>query len=584
MKSTCIFFILPFFLVGILSAVDGTSPDEALIEVGVDTDEAEAAAEERWEGDDFLKEAIDEYYAFADLPPRIKAPALQKFLLKKAVLVYSEAAKRYPDHERSPAAQFVVGEIHRVEKDRDRAMAAYEAVIDNFDTNDYSDDARSRIAEIYFEEGDYEKAQENYYLLIDTYLRSELLSKSYLRIALCYQEMMSYAKAIKTYNKALDIFDDDTVRLGALTGLADTYLAAGRYDDALKTYGTIMADYPDSEAFDRSQFMSGRTYGMKGNYPAARNIFREIIKGYAMNQYIDDAAYDVAWSYYVEEKYAQAVQSYSTAMLRYPDFEGRTEALSNVADSYRHLFLYRDALLKYDELVEFYRAADADALNVEREQHRRKIGEILFMMGEIYYEKGELEDSLAKYFEAKEYLTDVERISSIDYSVAECYYEQGWYREALEAYDSFVAHNKRSPNLLIALAHQAECYDRIGYLDESQEKYLVVIRTEPEEMTDVLTRLKSNAVFRVGELYAEQEMIREEAEFYELMLRKRYGFLDEARILFRLGTVYERLDDTERATSTYQRVLDDFKQSDWYELARLNLEIIKINLKSRRKN
>jgi tetratricopeptide (TPR) repeat protein len=568
--------------------VDNGAPVEAAVSEDVVTgnaDSAEGRDPSDSGSDDFLREAIEEYYKFEDLPPKIKAPSLQKFLLEKAVLVYSEGVRRYPEHERAPAAMFVIGEIHRVENDLDAGLSAYEAVIDLFDTNDYSDDARKRIAEIYFDEGEYEKAQENYYLLIDTYLHSELLPESYLMVARCYQEMMSYAKAIKTYKKTIELFDDQSVALDALTGLGDTYLADGDFAKALDTYQSIMADYPDSGAFDRAQLMSGRAYAIKGNYPAARKVLREIMNGYAMNEYIDDAAYEVGRTYFAEGKYAQAIQSYATAMLRYPDYPGRTEALQNAAHSYRRLFLYRDALLRYDELVDFYRSADDATLkDAEIEDRKTKIGQTLFLMGEIYHEQGDLEESLAKYFEAKEYLKGDDRVSTIDYSVAECYYELGWYREALEVYDSFIMRNRYSPNLLVALAHQAECYGSTGYFEQAQEKYLAVIATEPEEAIESSERLKSDSVFRVGELYAEQGMRREEAEFYESMLDARYSFLDEARIMFTLGTVYEGLGDVERAAASYQRVLDEFKDSDWYELARLNLEIIKINSKSRRED
>jgi len=595
MKAAFVLLILVIFSTGGMSETGPvTVDDEAIVgaEISEDiavgkspADAAEGSDTSGPEGDGFLREAIEQYYKFEDLPPKIKAPSLQKFLLEKAVLVYSEGARRYPEHERAPAAMFVVGEIERVENDLAAALSAYEAVIDVFGTNDYSDDARKRIAEIYFDEGEYEKAQENYYLLIDTYLHSELLPESYLMVARCYEEMMSHAKAIKTYNKAIELFEDRSVALEALMGLGDTYLADGRFAEALDTYQSIMADYPDTEAFDRAQLMSGRAYGMKGNYPAARKVLREIVNGYAMNEYIDDASYEVGRTYYVEGKYAQAIQNYATAVLRYPDYAGRTEALQKTAHSYKQLFLYRDALLRYDDLVDFYRSADAGSLKESEIRDRKiKIGETLSVMGEIYHEQGELEEALAKYFEAKEYLTGDERISTIDYSVAECYYELGWYREALEAYDSFITRNRYSPNLLMALAHQAECYRSTGYFEQAQKKYLAVIHTEPEDATESSERLKRDAVFRVGELYAEQGMRREEAEFYESMMEARYSFLDEARIMFTLGTVYEVVGDVERAAASYQRVLDEFKDSDWYELTRLNLEIIKINLKSRRED
>lgn len=534
------------------------------------------------EPEDFLKKHIDEYYRFPDLPMEIKGPDLHKFLLEKAVLIYGETARRFPGHKKAPYAQFAVGEIERARNNTGAALTAYEAVINSFDENDYSDDARYRIAGIYFEKRQYEEAQENFFKVIDAYQRSDLVPKSYLMAARCYHEMLLYSKAIKTYNKVLEIFEGKRSRRDALMGLGDSYLSSEQYNDAIETYRTIMDEYPQTQAYDRAQFRLGTTYALKGSYPVARKVFREIIRGYDMNRYAAPAAYRMANTYYTEAKYAQAVQSYSTAMLRYPDYDGRMEAIANIADSYKHLLLYRNALLYYEDLLEHYKSkAETARSPAETDTLHDKIGKTLHAMGEIHIRNGRRKEALARLLEAKRFIVDESRTSDINYSMAECYYGLGWYREALEAYENFISSNPNSPDVLTSLFHGAESYQMIGYFEEAQEKYLELIRMEPEETSRPVEELKGEAVIRVGELYEEQQMLREEAEYYEQTLEKRYSFLDVARVLYRLGMVYERIGDLDAAVVVYQRVRNDYQDSQWFELAGLNLEIIKIKIKYR---
>ena len=529
----------------------------------------------------WLRKVVDTEYTFADLSDRFKAAAQQRFLMDQAVLVYAEGAKRYPSDDDAPRAVFVCGEIEKTRGKDEDAMRYCNSVISDFLPNDYSDDAQYGIAWIYYSRKNYEKAQKEFYRLIDSYLRSELIPDSYIMVGQCYQDILSYENAIRTYRKVLDTYDDSVIRLKALTGLAQTYMKTGEFDSAIATYETIRSEYPESDAYDHAEYMLGRAYAMQGDYPAARRTFSRILNSGVMNAYVADATYANAWTYYAEKKYAHAIECYALAMTRYPDHSEYTSALSDIADSYAGLYLYRDALIRYGELLDRHRSQDTASLTpTEIDDLNEKISKTLVTMASIHTERGEYDEALALLFETRRYTGEKSEQKEVDFEIAELYCRLGWYREALGAYDEFLSGNPYAPQLPLVYAHQAKCYDEMGYFKLAEEMYRKVLDLQPEEVTDEIAALKRESVFRIAELYEEQDMVREEAEFLESILREDHEFLDEARLLYKLGTVYEDTGQLENAASAYERILYGFKDSEWFDLAKLNLEIIRINQKS----
>jgi len=541
----------------------GATPPEVL-EAGGTEDEREGAGpkEETSTLRAFLDEMLEQGSLWKVLPDYMGTEARSRFLEDRAVRTYREGIVRFADSAYVPAAHMRIASIYAQRSDRGAALREYEEVLEGFAYHEVADDARLARARLLFEASDYEGARDEGYLLIDTYVDSPLVADAYLLVGHAHELLGELEEAHVAYTHVVQrtrSTHEWSVR--AREGLASIELARGNVDGAIRIHQQLVAQAPSESVRDARQFKLAGLCLDAGEIGHARTLLRQILGGYDLNIYRPAAAFLLGDSYYSEGDMAQAAQAYANALLDFPDYEGRIPALFRAADAYAHLMLYEDAL----EMVGRVRTSrNPSPTPPERARSKLVAGEILLLDGQYGAALEEFYGSLVGD------LTSAER-RLVAYRIAQAYYGGGYYNEALDAFDAALEQAPHHEQALEASLAAAECAAKKGWIDDARQRYTAILDAASDDDTPERRAARSRAVFRLLDTYADRGLTQDELGCAQELLARKGAYLDEARLLYRIGRAYERLNNPDQAKAFYEQVCAQYAGSAWAEQAAVKI-------------
>ncbi len=151
----------------------------------------------------------------------------------------------YPEHEERAGVAFIIARCFEAAGDMDKAVAAYEAALEQ-------ETEATRLAEICFRLGDIHRNREGVERTIALYEQAanldggEMSARARFQLAALYEEKGEYENAARNYMRLAILFVHENLSPEALWRAANCYQALQNSGQAKSILDELIRDYPDS--------------------------------------------------------------------------------------------------------------------------------------------------------------------------------------------------------------------------------------------------------------------------------------------------------------------------------------------------
>jgi outer membrane assembly lipoprotein YfiO len=239
---------------------------------------------------------------------------------EKAIREYNKLLRYFSDSNYCDLAQYSIGRALEAQEKHDKAITAYQKVIDDYpDTQLFAKvlGKQQKIADYFFQRGvekqkgfsltrnaDFEKAIDIYRALIDNQPFTEASAEAQYRMGLSYMKMERYPEAASEFQKLLDYYPTSQWTAEAAFGAAEC-----RYNMALPHEYDITSAEESVEKFN--SFL--RSYPESSHSEEARTRVLELREVAAKHDY------DIAIYYHRKMKYDSARYYFDSIVREYPE-------------------------------------------------------------------------------------------------------------------------------------------------------------------------------------------------------------------------------------------------------------------------
>lgn len=488
----------------------------------------------------------------------------------RALTLYQQTAKQYPDSRLAPEALFEAGLLRYRQEEYGAAAALFRAI-----TRDHPEAARIGDA---------------YYWLGNAYLVDESLDR-----------------ALTAYNKATEF---DTAPPSLLREVrfqkAWAQYEEGRYQSAAPVFLSLAESAPNTERGSEALFWGADSHYRQGNFARARSLFTQYLEQHPEGSKAAGARYALAWTYFKQNQYEAAAQQFQGFLDAYAgtdaDIPYEQDARLRLADCYYALKRYEDAVEAYRRVggqgTDYALFQSGEALNyagrseealrslnrlVERYPDSRWRPQAMYRIGAIHFQNQDYEEAVTAYQRFLDTYPDHQLAPEAQYGIGDSRYNAGKMENAVEAYRTVLVtypNSSTAPeaasSLFFALsaAGQSERADQIiteiakAHPDANLEDRLRFQRAKAAyqsgESTEALTLFQSfvrttstssllpDAYYYLGILYANENRDTE-AKNYLRQLVQQYP---DSEVLpdgaLRLGDIHRKEKNYEEAAAAYK--------------------------------
>ena len=400
---------------------------------------------------------------------------------------------------------------------------------------------------------------------------------AYCRIADCFFIQRKYVNAIENYDKAINLKTAEADYAMFQKGLSQG-LNEQRQDRKLETLAALLKQFPKSEYVPATHFEIGRTYVRTNNYAQASKSFHQIIDNYKSNPYAQRALIELGLISVNQGDNKQAINYYKSAVLANPATKEAQDALiglknayieTNDVDSY---FAFTNSLAGYGggseeekEEARFtaaektYLASDCEAtikaLSAFQQAYPRSKYNIQvnFYLGDCSYRTNDLTTAHTCYAyvvnQPKNAFTDP-ALSGLARSAEQL----ALYGEAATAYEKLYAVTKAEEHSLKAALLKGKAQEQEGNNDDAFDTFNELATSH------IATPEGAEAAYlAIAILYKqhrEEEAINSVFDFSDTKTPQQYWV---ARAFILLGDIYAAKNDIAQAKSTYNSVLNGYR-------------------------
>jgi len=278
----------------------------------------------------------------------------------------------------------------------------------------------------------------------------------------CYDRAGNTAAAIETWGRFVQEREGAPRWPRAAFQLAQTYQATGQFREAIAYYEAVCGKYPKSlAAADAMVPLAQCCLALEPpDREKASLILQTVLQDPALTPRAPrfrDAMFELGQLYYDGQTYAQAINTLTEAIDRYPQDEQLGKYMYVVGDSYRRSGLALDRTLA--EL-----ASDPTAMIARQRLSTERAGHLESAYG--YFDKA------VEFYEA----IPAGRRSEVDQMYlrhcwlyrADCLFDVGRYGEAADLYEAAALRYEQTPTALAALAQIVNCQVKLGQFDEAR--------------------------------------------------------------------------------------------------------------------
>lgn len=335
------------------------------------------------------------------------------------------------------ASSFWLGETYLKGGDFEHAREQYRRVTSEFPSSIYAPQAYYSLAWSYFEKGDYVEAKAAFQDLVDKFPSNSLAEDAAFKIAECDYNAGQYEGAIFRFGKYFQDFSGNARAFDVHFNIAESYYYLDQYDKALEYYKKARELTKNSSNALNAMVGQGWSLVKLAHYDEALKIFNEA-QAFAVTNTLpeDEVLIGKASLFTAQEKYPEAIDSYSSLIQRFPASTHLAESYLGRANSYYAFNDYPKAIADYKKIVELFAA---------KQEYQRTLEKAQLGLAWTYLKSGAVEESIEtfqKVFDGTD--NNTLRVSTL-IQMGDAYQEVGQIDKAIEAYDRILKEMPDTP-------------------------------------------------------------------------------------------------------------------------------------------
>ncbi|MFH1347554.1 MAG: tetratricopeptide repeat protein [Candidatus Margulisiibacteriota bacterium] len=254
---------------------------------------------------------------------------------------YSEAEaslrgfiSRFPDHEYTPKARYLLGTLLEKEKKYVDAVRVYRNLDLLHPNSDWAEKGLERVdvlakkthladyeasaATVYnlgikqFKKKNYSKAKEYFTRLTKFYKKSSFYDEAVIMMGRLYLRKGNLKTAAKYFKQVINLNKDSKPE--AMYYLALTYWYMDNPDAAIKTLEKTVVMYPKSSWADDALYYLGRYYKLEDDTQKALKAYEKLVADYPNSENFADSLWIIGNLYYKQGKYESAYDNFTRAL------------------------------------------------------------------------------------------------------------------------------------------------------------------------------------------------------------------------------------------------------------------------------
>jgi len=239
------------------------------------------------------------------------------------------------------------GETYGADQDKSVALQQYQLFLNRYGGTKRAARAQFMIAECYFENGDFETAMREYAKVEKRKGKTDYLKASaLLRKGECQYNLERLPEALETFTFLADKYGDTFLNAEALFAAGQVQAAMENWRGVAKTYKRLLEDRPGYSDLPRVKFALGLYAYVEGDYDVAADHFKDIKS--------DLGLYYLGRCLEASGQYILAVQRYRQSLRLYPDSHLSDDVAFSVGEAFYNSDQNKIALRSYRDFLEEY--------------------------------------------------------------------------------------------------------------------------------------------------------------------------------------------------------------------------------------
>lgn len=459
-----------------------------------------------------------------------------------AIAAFEEIRTAYPESEFAGRAQYRAAWAKHLSGDDDAALNDLDAMLQDGRQLASAGEAAYLRGEILADRGDFEGAYEEFRLVANQYGDSEFAPEALFKGGECLSKLNRHAEAMTAFDEYALRHSQTALADEALLRAGDAAFLSKDLAGAVDRYSKLVRKAPGGDVEEEGLFRLGIALHDISNFKMCAETLLKLLEKFPNTDYAAEAHLLVADVYLEDsEDPVRAIGHYQSALKSSPEGKHAGDALKGLALARYEAKDYPGAAESFVELIRKYPEVSLNA-------------ETYVWLGDQLYQSGDWENAIAVYG------AFIERIPG-DGQHALAWFRTGESYAALENPDRAIAAfghvAETAPKSALAADAQlkiARQLEKDGQIDKAVALY--------EESADANNgESAARARFKLGEIYEARGDFETAAKHF---MRVAILFLHEElspESLLRAASCYSKLDDTEKASQTFDELIREFPDS-----------------------
>ncbi len=425
---------------------------------------------------------------------------------EEAKLTLQKILKEYPNSRFKPQVEFRLGQILSSMNDFDRAIIAYDSVLN-------SSKDKSLI-----EYSSYGKA----FILI---------------------QKEQYGPALQLLEPIASDTREDGVGYEARVAKAICLRQLGKPKDAVQVLKQLLNTKLPAEQKPKALYELGLAYSALEQVGLAIESFESLIASHPQFAMLDKAYYELAWAYKSQKSLEKANEIFQTMAAKYPESPLAAEAFFHVGQAE-----YDNS--KYDRAIKAYTVAATRSVDANLQEKS------LYKLGWAFFQQKQYDQAIEQFKkQSKEFPKGTLSIDS-SFMIAECLLKQEKYADAWPQYES----TRRGIEAFVDPNGVSDQVTALVYLHGAQAARELKKWSEVESWIDAMNKKVPSSPFlpmaKYELAYARQNLKRttEAVQLYSEVAEEQRNEIG-ARSRFMMGEVFFADREFAKAISEFQKVM-----------------------------
>lgn len=520
------------------------------------TDEALFWLAESYFRSDLPKNAIEKYKQLIEKYPQSKRKEEALYGLgwsyfrlsdfSSSAKVFSQLISEFPESKYLVEICARQGDGYYISKNFSKAVEYYKKGADLAPNTEDGQYCAYQLCHALYQQGNYDNAIASLLAYVRKYTNSSYAPNALYLIGWIRFQQKKYAEAIEDFNFLIQAYPKSSLIPRAHFAIADSYYNLGKYENAIEEYKFVIEQYPSNSLAPYAVKSLQYCLMELGRIDEATAVPDQYIAVNPESPFAADFKYTKAQMFYSGGNYKDAIAEYDAFIKKYPNSEKNPEALFWMGKSYINMNEPESAVKVFTDLQKKFPESDYAPLS-------------LLELGLLYKQNNFIE-------KADSVFNKLMTIYSDHNSAPTAGYERSILKYTIGDTLGFIEICKYTANTYPDNEYSHKCryslamyYRNKGMTDSAIAEFTILAND-----STVNEELSAEALYRIGELWVKQKDFEKAVETYKKVYDKYAGVEDWYSLsILGLGESYENLNQIEKAIDAY-KVLQSLRPGDDY--------------------